>query len=412
MIGVDGRGSVHLVETKLGGDEMLVLQGLDYWVWAEANRAELTQLLDAPADAPFQIDFVVAADKGVAIGTHSASQAEALAGEIGWRFREVVAWFGGEPKVREFRRRTVAPADRSAPPARHTPPRFAHQLQPSLTAQFADLKAGVFHRDPVDGILPDARAAYRDLEARGLLHRFVGHVRSSQAFAINLFGPLDDAAVIAILAGPFGPMGSVERPLFEFSDAEDRLHERSAASQHTTQVDVVLTGVTEAGERVALFIEVKLSEIDFGGCSAWARADSDQRAVCLGAGAFGGRASECLQLANRGDPERRRYDEYIGDLRQTPLHAGCVFRLGLNQPMRNIALAKLLIAEKTFDRVAYGLCAHDRNVAIWRRWREAKAVFGEGDVALLDVPASSIVGRHAAGSGNRAALALRFAFSG
>ena len=32
---------LHIIETKLGHDEMLVLQGLDYWMWARVNREAL-----------------------------------------------------------------------------------------------------------------------------------------------------------------------------------------------------------------------------------------------------------------------------------------------------------------------------------------------------------------------------------
>ena len=37
LVGLDANGSLLLVETKLGADHMLVLQGLDYRIWAEAN---------------------------------------------------------------------------------------------------------------------------------------------------------------------------------------------------------------------------------------------------------------------------------------------------------------------------------------------------------------------------------------
>lgn len=37
FVGVDQRGDIHVVETKIGNDEMLVLQGLDYWIWAQTH---------------------------------------------------------------------------------------------------------------------------------------------------------------------------------------------------------------------------------------------------------------------------------------------------------------------------------------------------------------------------------------
>ncbi len=37
LVGLDGFGDITLVETKLVGDHMIVLQGLDYWIWAQRN---------------------------------------------------------------------------------------------------------------------------------------------------------------------------------------------------------------------------------------------------------------------------------------------------------------------------------------------------------------------------------------
>ena len=60
LAGLDATGSLLLVETKLGGDHMLVLQGLDYLIWAEANRARLTSRLDCRPDVPIEIAYCVA----------------------------------------------------------------------------------------------------------------------------------------------------------------------------------------------------------------------------------------------------------------------------------------------------------------------------------------------------------------
>ena len=41
LLGPDGDGRVHLVETKRDTDVMLVLQGLDYWIWADAHAKRI-----------------------------------------------------------------------------------------------------------------------------------------------------------------------------------------------------------------------------------------------------------------------------------------------------------------------------------------------------------------------------------
>ena len=240
---------VHLLETKIGSNVMLVLQGLDYWIWAQANRAAITEFLEVPSDTPFEIDFVSSATGSKpAFGTHTASQAEALAGEIGWRFREVRDWFEAEPKFREYPRRSLRTGAGQDDPRRHTPGRFAHRLhERAVSAARVPLSARTFWTDVDDAIAPAARAAYGLLERQGRVHAFLTHVRSSQAFALNLFAPLVAEAHSRMLSSRFGPMASVEPVTFEFVVEADGLHERSAASSHTTQIDVVLSGVTGDG---------------------------------------------------------------------------------------------------------------------------------------------------------------------
>jgi hypothetical protein len=49
----------------------------------------------------------------------------------------------------------------------------------------------------------------------------------------------------------------VAEPRFEWSDPDDRLRERTHASPHATQVDVILDCITRTGRRHVLLIEVK-----------------------------------------------------------------------------------------------------------------------------------------------------------
>lgn len=83
-------------------------------------------------------------------------------------------------------------------------------------------------------------------------HRYFHHLNSSQAMAINLFQPLFDSAEGLQILGQAIGMGSVvpEGTGFEFvPDSEEK-----------TNIDVCLAG--KDGKR--LFIEVKLTENDFG----------------------------------------------------------------------------------------------------------------------------------------------------
>ena len=87
LAGLDATGHVMLVETKLGSDHMLVLQGLDYLIWANANRARLTTRLECRLDVDFEISYCVGDKQGKEPGLsrHAAGQLNALAPDIRWQ---------------------------------------------------------------------------------------------------------------------------------------------------------------------------------------------------------------------------------------------------------------------------------------------------------------------------------------
>ena len=53
LLGLDGHGDIRIVETKLAtnDDELLIFQGLDYYIWAQAYRATLRDRLGASPHA-------------------------------------------------------------------------------------------------------------------------------------------------------------------------------------------------------------------------------------------------------------------------------------------------------------------------------------------------------------------------
>ena len=101
LAGLDAAGNLLLVETKLGADDMLVLQGLDYLIWAEANRERLTARLDAQRLIPFEIAYCVGGKKGgpPSWSRHSRAQLAALAPDLRWHVQEVTDWTGDAPKA-------------------------------------------------------------------------------------------------------------------------------------------------------------------------------------------------------------------------------------------------------------------------------------------------------------------------
>lgn len=100
LAGLDATGTLLIVETKLGGDHMLVLQGLDYRIWAEANRHRLTQRLDCRPDAPIEIAFCVGGTGGdrPKWSPYTPAQLGTLASDLRWHVQEITSWTGDSAK--------------------------------------------------------------------------------------------------------------------------------------------------------------------------------------------------------------------------------------------------------------------------------------------------------------------------
>lgn len=117
--------------------------------------------------------------------------------------------------------------------------------------------------------------AERESDGQGFaLHDWVHHGLSSQAMLFNLLGPLIIRNDFAPLRDAFEQQGipwptRVDRTEFEYED-RSVFNEDSA---QPTSVDLVFF----AGQKPRLFIEAKLVEPDFGGCSFFRGGDCDGR---------------------------------------------------------------------------------------------------------------------------------------
>lgn len=275
-----------------------------------------------------------------------------------------------------------------------TKPPFAKRLGEHLKVFVPNLQPDGYTPTRIeDHILPAAMEAWDSIAQRKLLHTYANHVRSSQAFAVNLFAPLSPSAISHILAGIFGPIQRVEIPYFEFEDTDDRLCESQSSRPHRTQVDVVLRGETTTAKQVALLVEVKLSEDDFGNCSAFTNPQNDSIHVCQQSGPFGNDAHNCFQLRNHGSGQRRLYDKY---LQLTPLPknvttSGCWYQSSASQPMRNVALASVLTHEDRIE-TRYAVCAPLLHRDLWNHWDDVQEVLPREMVITL--PAEVVASLH------------------
>ncbi|MGH9272788.1 MAG: PGN_0703 family putative restriction endonuclease [Ilumatobacteraceae bacterium] len=401
LLGVDASGDLHVVETKIGDDLMLVLQGVDYYAWTLAHQSELATHFRLGGSPRIFLDYAVspATEGGVVIGPYTASQAEVLNGSVPWRFLTVSNWEdpAAPPKVTRLGRRKL-PSGTMASVAK-LEPRYAVRMHAHLHRHLQ----GKLGRDGVtvgsldDHLLPEARSAWLSLDEQGRLHGWARHMRSSQAFALNLFGPLDESAAADLLSTVFGPMESAQRAEFEYEDDLDELRESQTSRPHRTQIDVVLRGTTTSGRAVVLAIEVKLTENDFGHCSAATSAANDTAHVCVLDGPWGGQPESCFQLRNHNGAVRRRYEHHVRPPDWSPdgTAPGCWYRTSASQPMRNVALADVIAGREHAD-VRFALCAPGANEVIWRRWDDARGVLP--DESLMDLPAEHVLAHHSTDS--------------
>jgi hypothetical protein len=111
LVGLDGHGDIRIVETKLSAndDALLILQGLDYYIWATVYREPLVGRLSASSDARIVVHYVLGAPPGVdtaKVSRFAPAQAAALG--FPWRSQLITGWY-------------VAPTQQAGPTGRLLP---------------------------------------------------------------------------------------------------------------------------------------------------------------------------------------------------------------------------------------------------------------------------------------------------
>ena len=229
-----------------------------------------------------------------------------------------------------------------------------------------------------DGLHPRLRdAAEQAVVADSVvLHDSATHLRSSQAFAFNLFLPFRDCG---------------REPL-------DR--ERPRPDEPATAVDVVLWSTLVNGRRAAVLVEVKLAEAAFSMCRGKSHPDNDRQHVCTGPGRFFTDHDDCFVRRAPGRARNRRYWEIFasshGGMGEAfpgadPLGA-CPFTGPAYHPMRNLAAAEGLVQDRLWagERAWVALCAHDDNPGIAAQWAAWRDLLPEPAMAPL-LPASEVI---------------------
>lgn len=399
FLGWDAKDRLHIVETKIGSDSMLVLQGLDYWLWCTANKKELNDWLEIDSAKLPCIRFVVQLDEvgANAISIYTAAQLEALHRDIDWRFSTVIISDDQAIEIAHMNLKTIPePHQRAGGVMPRWRYRFLSNASAAATLSGSKMAGQHQFKYPSEMLLPEAHTVYGELSAIGLTHKAALSVNSSQTFALNLLAPLSKPAWTEIaryhLQDPLARV--VDDVVFEFVDDKDALCESSKRSSHRTQVDCLVSVVKGDGRKHLILIEVKLTEDGFGTCSAFDSPKNTHKDVCGIPLPFGGRPSECFQLLNHGNGQRL-YDTALGEIDQKESGFGCWFRDDGNQIMRNVALAKSLVSRGDAASASMMLMAPDAHSYIWDRWRtHTSRLSGVKDFFFGELQASNVVALH------------------
>ena len=258
-----------------------------------------------------------------------------------------------------------------------------------------------------DGIYPDyVEDATEMVRVDSVkLHDYVTHLRSSQAFAFNLFLPFrkgSKSRLSEYVSSKIGAQLSIKKVQFEYVPPGHLLGEldgeHPVEDEPATAVDVALWGKLEDGRSAVVLLEVKLSENGFTNCGGRDSKGNRRKDVCKSAELFFDNPRSCYLQRPWGKRRDRRYWEIFeasaGSVRaafpNANMHGPCPFAYDLQQPMRNFAIAQALKQDGMAAAAWFGLCAHDDNTHVAEQWDKWKGMLPDGSIAPL-FPASEMI---------------------
>ena len=250
---------------------------------------------------------------------------------------------------------------------------------------------------------PLAKTSVRSDSVR--LHEYVAHILSSQAFAFNLFLPFREGSRESLskrISDLVGARLAIDRVNFEWVPPGDLLGELDGqwpvGDEAATGVDVALWGWLENRRRAVVLVEVKLSEDGFTHCGGRRSRGNRRKDVCRSATLFLDDPNACyLRRPQRKRRDRRYWEIFAkshGTVRDAfpnaALDGPCPFAYDMQQPMRNLAIARGLEQEDMVERAWFALCAHDANAGIAEHWQAWKQLLPDPTMAPF-LPASEVV---------------------
>jgi len=258
-------------------------------------------------------------------------------------------------------------------------------------------KKRFLYSDLSDNFYPPMKLAilhYIYNESDVLLHDYIHHVRSSQAFGFNLlFYPIKrQAELLSCLSSKIGEkLVLITDFKFEYSPETNILGEwksdENRPEEYVTSVDVYISTINEDGEPKNFFFEVKFTESEFGNCGGYTSKGNtgDLRIACDKSETLFDNYKLCY--LNGAKLQRTYFDDEFNvkkDFKPDMFVSKCPF-VRFHQCLRNHSLAYKMEYETYFC-----LVFHDANETIEHQWELYKDLCKDTS-HLLSIKASEIV---------------------
>ena len=428
QLAVDSEGRLVLVELKSASATPSAIyyspyQLLQYvWEWHRALESVLVQVQQL-IDVRVELGMTPRSDTRLIGGLRAAVcfDHDTVSEEVRTRYERVLEVVNGYlpegvPAIETWTMDDVPSLVETAgeyPPTRSLNPgaSFPAYLQEHLEdwRRGVDGPTGRMWNSWTDGIYPEYRELAQEVVSIDSvkLHQYAAHLRSSQVFAFNLFLPFrrgNRERLSDVVSEAIGTRFSVDEVGFEWVPPGALLGEiegdRPVGNEPATAVDVVLWGFLPEGKRAVVLLEVKLSETDFTHCGGRTSPGNNKRHVCDSAVLIFENPSDCyLRRPLRRRRDRRYWEIFTashGSVRAAFPGAGmegqCPFAFSMQQPMRNLAIAKGLEQDQgsEVEQAWFGLCAHDENESVAEHWEEWRRLLS-GSSFAPSIPASEIV---------------------
>jgi len=257
-------------------------------------------------------------------------------------------------------------------------------------------KKRVLYADLADNFYPSVKyGLLQYIYENGIqLHDYVNHVRSSQAFGFNLFFyPLQkQEGLLNCLSDKIDKkLVLINNFEFEYSPESNILGEwksdENRPEKYVTSVDLFIETVTDEGDPINFFFEVKFTENEFGPCGGFASKANieDLKTVCNDSKKLLDDYKLCY--LNGAKLQRTYFDEEFNpklNFKSDKFGSKCPFE-PFHQCLRNHSLSYKM-DHKTYFCLVY----HDENSEILHQWQSYKDICKDTST-LLEIKASDIV---------------------